>query len=462
MITTKTIAAGIIALTTLSAVPANASGVTVQFGNGPNWGYQGNGHGGGYRHHWQRHRLSVDEVRWMLRDSGYRAIRFFDTNGPVYQLRASKRGRDFFLVINARSGPAGARAAGGAFPAGRLAACQARSGILSAKGLQAATGRRCIVQVPLLAGLVEIPTNPIPKGAVVDTVSTDDGVGLRYARWAPNRSPVRGTVVILHGRTEFIEKYFETINDLRRRGFAVATFDSRGQGGSTRLLGNSRKGHVRDFADHVNDFETIMQEVVLPDCPPPYYVLAHSTGAAIALLSAERLRTQIDRMVLTAPLLALAYGTPRLLAQVTGFLMHFGLGEAFSPGAGSALMQTQPFAGNPLTSDPARYQRALAVVDAEPAVGVGGATIGWVNAAMRACMRLAEPDFAETVPMPVLIVLGGADTIVSNLAAEEFSRRVKTAAHLRIPGAKHEILIEKDQFRDQFWVAFDAFVAGRS
>ncbi len=313
-----------------------------------------------------------------------------------------------------------------------------------------------------MAGLIEIPSNPIPKGAVVDTVTTDDGVALRCARFPPNRSPVRGTVVILHGRTEFIEKYFETINDLRRRGFAVATFDSRGQGGSSRLLRNPRKGHVRDFADHVNDFETVMQEVVLPDCPPPYYVLGHSTGAAIALLSAERLRTQIDRMVLTAPLFALAHGTPRVLAKVTGFLMHFGLGEAFAPGAGGALIQTQPFDDNSLTSDPVRYQRALAVVDADPAIGVGGATIGWVNSAMRACVRLAEPSFAETVPMPVLIVLGGADSIISNLAAEEFSRRVKTAAHLRVPGAKHEILMEKDQFRDQFWIAFDAFVAGRS
>jgi lysophospholipase len=313
-----------------------------------------------------------------------------------------------------------------------------------------------------LAGLVEIPSNPVPKGAVVDTVMTDDGVALRYARFPPNRSPVRGTVVILHGRTEFIEKYFETINDLRRRGFAVATFDSRGQGGSTRLLGNPRKGHVRDFADHVNDFETVMQEVVLPDCPPPYYALGHSTGAAIALLSAERLRTQIDRMVLTAPLLALAHGNPRVLAQITGFLMHFGLGEALAPGAGGSLIQTQPFDNNPLTGDPVRYQRALAVVDSDPSIGVGGATIGWVNAAMRACVRLAEADFAETVPMPVLIVLGGADSVVSNLAAEEFSRQVKTVAHLRIPGAKHEILMEKDQFRDQFWMAFDAFVAGRS
>ncbi len=290
---------------------------------------------------------------------------------------------------------------------------------------------------------------------------TDDGVELRYARWPPSRSPVRGTMVILHGRTEFIEKYFETVNDLRRRGFAVAAFDSRGQGGSTRLLRNPRKGHVRDFADHVNDFETIMQEVVLPDCPPPYHVLAHSTGGTVALLSAERLRTQIDRIVLTAPLLALSYGSPKWLARITGFLMHFGLGEAFAPGGGAALIQNQPFAGNLLTSDPERFQRALAVVEADPSIGVGGATIGWVNAAMRACARMAEDDFADKVPMPVLIALGGSDAVVSNHAVEEFARRVMTVAYLRIPGARHEILMETNQYRDQFWVAFDAFIEGR-
>jgi lysophospholipase len=312
-----------------------------------------------------------------------------------------------------------------------------------------------------LAGLVEIPSNTIPKGAVTGIVTTDDGVDLRYARWPPNRSPVRGTIVILHGRTEFIEKYFETINDLRRRGFAVASFDSRGQGGSARLLGNPRKGHVRDFADHVNDFDAVMQQVVLPDCPPPYYVLGHSTGATIALLSAERLRTQIDRIVLTAPLLGLAYGSPRWLMRMTGFLMHFGLGEAFAPGGGTTLIQRQPFAGNLLTNDAERFQRGLAVVEAEPSLGVGGATIGWLNAAMRACCRLAEPDFGEKVPMPVLMVLAGSESVVSNYAAEEFSRRVKTAAHLRIPGARHEILMEINQYRDQFWVAFDAFIEGR-
>ncbi len=313
-----------------------------------------------------------------------------------------------------------------------------------------------------MAGLVDIPSNPVPRGAVCETVTSDDGIGLRCARWPANRSPVRGTVIVLSGRTEFIEKYFETVGDLRRRGFGVAIFDGRGQGGSARLLGNIRKGHVRDFADYVNDFETVMQEMVLPDCPPPYYVLAHSMGAAVALLSAARLRTQIERMVLTSPMVALSRGSPELLARLTGFLMYFGLGETFVPGGGATILQTRPFHGNPVTSDPNRYRRSVEVVDADPSIGIGAPTIGWLNAAMRASLNMTEPEFSGAVPMPVLMVLAGADTIVSNQAAEVLSRRLKTTAHLRIPGARHEILMERDVFRDQFWVAFDAFIQGRS
>jgi lysophospholipase len=80
---------------------------------------------------------------------------------------------------------------------------------------------------------------------------------------------------------------------------------------------------------------------------------------------------------------------------------------------------------------------------------------------MRAAGRIAQPDFAGCVPIPALMVLAGSESIVSNHAAEDLSRRVKTMAHLRIPGARHEILMERNEFRDQFWVAFDAFIQGR-
>ena len=293
-------------------------------------------------------------------------------------------------------------------------------------------------------------------------VRTPDGVDLRFARFPATRRSVRGTVVLLHGRAEFIEKYFETVADLRRRAFAVAAFDWRGQGGSARLLANPRKGHVRDFEDYVTDFRTIMSEVVLPDCPPPYYVLAHSTGAAVALLASSRVRSQIERMVLNAPLLAIRNLQPGRLQRLTGLLLYFGLGESYAPGGGATILHTQPFKDNPLTSDPVRFQRAASVIDRDPSLGIGGATIGWVNAAMRASKRMAEPEFAAELPVPLLITLAGAESVVSNPAIERFSMRLKTGAHVRIPSARHEILMEQDKFRDQFWAAFDAFVPGRS
>jgi lysophospholipase len=152
--------------------------------------------------------------------------------------------------------------------------------------------------------LVSIPANPVPEDFVTGTIKTPDGVPLRFARWAPPRGR-KGTVCLFQGRSEFIEKYFETVRDLRARGFAVATLDWRGQGLSARALRNPRKGYVRSFAKYDIDLATFIHEVVLPDCPPPVFALAHSMGATVLLRAAYQGHRWFDRMVLLAPMIAL-------------------------------------------------------------------------------------------------------------------------------------------------------------
>ena len=152
--------------------------------------------------------------------------------------------------------------------------------------------------------LVSIPANPVPDNFVTGTLKTPDGVSLRFARWLPPAGR-RGTVCIFQGRSEWIEKYFETVRDLRARGFAVASLDWRGQGLSQRALSDRRKGYVRDFAEYDTDLETFMREIVLPDCPPPIFAMGHSTGATVLIRAAHRGRRWFDRMVLSAPLIAL-------------------------------------------------------------------------------------------------------------------------------------------------------------
>jgi lysophospholipase len=61
--------------------------------------------------------------------------------------------------------------------------------------------------LPLLA---DLPENPVPRGTVSGEIITDDKVRIRYARWAATSRRRRGTILLLHGRSEFVEKYFET------------------------------------------------------------------------------------------------------------------------------------------------------------------------------------------------------------------------------------------------------------
>ncbi len=308
--------------------------------------------------------------------------------------------------------------------------------------------------------LVSIPANPVPDNVVTGMIKTRDGVSLRFARWEPPAGR-RGTVCILTGRTEWIEKYFETVRDLRSRGFAVAVLDWRGQGLSDRALSNRQKGYVRNFSDYDLDLEAFMREVVLPDCPPPIFAVGHSMGATVLIRAAYRGHRWFDRIVLIAPMLAIAgVSSTSTAATVVRVLRLAGFGGMYVPGRRIDVMDVRPFAGNILTSDPVRYARNAAVLEAEPELGLGGPTVGWCDAAFRAMRAIGEPSYPTRIRQPILVVGAGRDAIVSNSAIEDFGTLLRSGSHLIVVGAQHEILMERDHFRSQFWAAFDAFVPG--
>jgi lysophospholipase len=308
--------------------------------------------------------------------------------------------------------------------------------------------------------LITIPANPIPEGVVTGTLKTPDGVSLRFARWLPPAGR-RGTVCILTGRTEWIEKYFETVRDLRSRGFAVAILDWRGQGLSERALGDRYKGYVRNFSEFDIDLETFMREVVLPDCPPPFFALAHSMGATILIRAVARGQRWFDRVVLSAPMLGIAFVQSTGLAGTLLRVLRFGgFGGMYVPGRYPGVLDLRPFAGNILTSDPVRYARNAAILEAEPALGLGGPTITWCDAAFRAMRGMSDPSFATRIRQPMLIVAAGRDAIVSNSVIEDFAMQLRSGSHLVVVGAQHEMLMEQDRYRSQLWAAFDAFVPG--
>jgi lysophospholipase len=308
--------------------------------------------------------------------------------------------------------------------------------------------------------LISIPANPVPENAVTGMLKTPDGVSLRFARFAPPAGR-RGTVCIFPGRTEWIEKYFETVRDLRSRGFAVAILDWRGQGLSERALSDPLKGHVGSFSEYDTDLETFMREVVLPDCPPPIFALAHSMGATIVIRAVARGQRWFDRIVLSAPMIGIGFvGSMAVAGTVAWAMRTWGLGTMYVPGRYPGVLDLQPFAGNILTTDPVRFARNAAILEAEPALSLGGPTVAWVDAAFRAMRPFSDPAYPARIRQPILVVGAGRDVIVSNTAIEEFATLLRAGSHLVVNGAQHELLMEQDRYRSQFWAAFDAFVPG--
>lgn len=311
--------------------------------------------------------------------------------------------------------------------------------------------------------LIGTARNPVPAGVQKTYLVARDGMRLRAALWLATAGDRQGTVCVFQGRAEFIEKYFETIADLRRRGFAVATMDWRGQGGSGRRLRNPRKGHVEDFSQYDGDLELFMTEFVLPDCPPPYFALAHSMGGNILLRAATRRDCWFERMVLSAPMLGLAGDKPSVPggAALTELAVFCGLGDMVVPDRRSETWETVDFEGNPFTSDEGRFRRNREVLEREPSLGLGSPTIAWARAAFASMKWLTSDDFPASVHVPALILSAGQDQIVSNCAIELLASRLKAGSEIVIRRARHELLQEKDSIREQVWAAFDAFVPGK-
>ncbi|KAF0229501.1 MAG: hypothetical protein FD175_1839 [Beijerinckiaceae bacterium] len=304
-----------------------------------------------------------------------------------------------------------------------------------------------------------------PDSADLAIIEAADGVRLRAVFLKPAAMPCKGTIFVLQGRAEYIEKYGEVFTRLLARGFAVASLDWRGQGGSDRQLRDPRKGHVEDFGDYLLDLDALLAEADARAMPRPYGLLAHSTGGAIALhaLTRDETRTSLKapfrRAMLSSPLVGIAgmagKAGLRLLARA---LASIGLSGFFVPMGGPHSIFEKPFEGNPLTSDPARYANGARWIAAEPELGIGDPTIGWADAAFDAMAEFAEDDFGQTNRTPVLMVIAGADTVVDARASTALALRMRGASAITLHGSRHEILMERDAVQTGFWTAFDAFM----
>lgn len=299
----------------------------------------------------------------------------------------------------------------------------------------------------------------------LDRMRASDGAAIRYGVWRSDRGVARGTVVLLSGRNEFLEKYAETIGDLCARGWDVFSLDWRGQGLSTRMLPNRQKGYIMDYEFYIGDLGRFLRKVVYPNAVPPVTSLAFSMGAHILLRYIARHAEGFSRVALISPMIDINTGLfPVTLArQWTRLAVRSGGAGVYAPGQGDYRPPTpSSFFGNPLTADAERYKRPHRIIARNPDLALGGVTYGWLRATFDSIDRMAAPGFAASISTPILIVSSGDDRVVSVSAQVSLHRALPRCRFVLIPGARHELLMEQDRFRAVFWRAFDGFMSDLS
>jgi lysophospholipase len=306
-----------------------------------------------------------------------------------------------------------------------------------------------------------IHTNSMVRGLTFspyDYMATADNQSLRYGIWYSPKEKQKGSILLLNGRREFMEKYSETIDELNQMGFNVYSFDWRGQGLSSRMLANRHKGFIDDYDVYLNDLDLFVTKIVKPESVHPLIIIAHSMGGHIALRFMHDHPEVAEMAVLTSPMIDIFESSVSkgLVKLITKIAIKAGLSHFYTIGSGD--YTDEEFKDNNLTSDPVRFTDSKNAIINNPDIAIGGATYGWLSATIKSIDILTQPGYLAKITTPILMVIAGNDKIVSIQAQKKICTMLPNCKLTEISDSRHEIFKETDAVRSILWREFKRFI----
>lgn len=269
--------------------------------------------------------------------------------------------------------------------------------------------------------------------------------------WVKLTSPQHTkAIVIVNGRIECCAKYQELFYDLFSKGYDVYSYDHRGQGLSQRLIEDKQMGYVEEFDDYIKDLDTLIQHFNL-DHYQKRYLLAHSMGGNIATRYLQNYASPFAAASLSAPMYGvdLAWYLKPIATLVGQLLTAIYPKPTFAPG--QVAYYPKPFAGNFLSQSDVRYHWFRDLYEQQPQLKIGGASTRWVWQGLVSCKQCYL--MTRHLTTPLLVLQAGEDQIVSNQAQNQLIKKLarthKDYEFKSIAGARHELLFEQDQYRNQ-------------
>ncbi|MBQ3483248.1 MAG: alpha/beta hydrolase [Clostridia bacterium] len=260
------------------------------------------------------------------------------------------------------------------------------------------------------------------------------GVQLRYVYYRAD-APC-GTVFLLHGLGESVEKYRELCYYFLLENRSVVLYDHRGHGLSTREA-DETVTHVRAFSQYVDDLDAAVRRFA--DTPAPHDLFSHSMGGAIAALYLERGGDFFRRAILTAPMIAPTRKGLPMWATVA----YCRFAERRGRGA-ERVRFLRPFSKKESfryshARSRARFETYYRFKQENDGHWNGPPTYSWTAEAYRVPRAILKKGAPERVRAEVRLYSAEHDLLVAAAPQRKFAARVPHATFVPVKNAKHEI-----------------------
>lgn len=258
--------------------------------------------------------------------------------------------------------------------------------------------------------------------STIGEATTWDGLRLLTRNWpAAGADPGWASVLLVHGLGEHSGRYEHVGGALAAAGLDVHAYDARGFGGS-----GGRRAWARDWDQVLDDLAERLAPIRAASDGRPVALYGHSLGGLIALDFTMARRPGPDLLVLSGP--GLADCIPRWKHLLAPALDRVVPGLWMANGVGRDQLAADPAPSFTYADDPLVEDRSTVHLGA-----VGFAAQDRVRELVAGLERL---------PVPTLVVHGGADPLVPTESSEPLGR-LPGVRRIVYPGLRHEIHNER-------------------